>query len=801
MSIADKFRTFFSANGNSAVALDEPISGAAGIESIAIDPKPVPEAPKAAANQLRGPEIDGREEGVPGTPNLAGFIRDLGEYNPQLDALNGIRTYEKMRRQDPTVAALEAAVRLPIRAAEWSIEPGADKNEPGRALAKEIAAMVEENLFGGLERETSAGKQTQSFESVIENALLCAPLGVAGSEDLWKTDTGKNAVRLSRIAPRLPATFYQFLVDDDGETLKTLVQFGYRGAEVNLFPVPAGKMTLFIFNREGANFYGRSMLRPAYQPWYFKSKLMVIDAIGAEKNRIAVPVIMQGPNATPDDVNKSWEWAQNLAANERMGLSMPSGWEFKQVGIEGRAMPLIEAIRYYDEQIADAGLGGFLSLGKTASGSRALGDVKTDFFLLAENALARMIAEAITLTSIRRLVDFNYQAKQGEGLPYPRLACSNILMVNALDVANAVKELADSRVNWLETTEERDNALAQKLGLPPISGTPRPKYAPIVRQIREMDQGDEAIPDEDAPKAPSNAPKKGGAKRDAVEVKQPGGGGEQEEFSEVKTARPQWQPKNDFEKFVDQAALRNQEDKTQRVVARLMRRAKPALVEQAARQAAYTPLTSLGHVAAPFDSALVAQIERALDRAFAMGDKSVERELKAQKSQSQTLTEKKKGLPAGGKKGGAVKKRLLNAKLIAQATVTDLNNWINSRATGAAVDLSKDGLSGDDLEDGVSDALNGASDGFIDRGAAEAARQAVAGGRMRAFDRHSDDLQRIVRREVMDGNTCEPCQEGDGREWNSWDDVDWHPGDDCEGGDACRGDLIAEFATGISSDD
>src|SRR5579885_228401 len=134
MGWSDRIRGLIgaNANGNSVATLQEPISGAIGIENIAIEPKPVPEAPQS---KLRGPTVDGREQGVPGTPNLAGFIRDLGEYNPQLDALNGIRTYEKMRRQDPTVAALEAAVRLTIRAAEWSIEPGADKSQPGRALA------------------------------------------------------------------------------------------------------------------------------------------------------------------------------------------------------------------------------------------------------------------------------------------------------------------------------------------------------------------------------------------------------------------------------------------------------------------------------------------------------------------------------------------------------------------------------------------------------------------------------------------------------------------------------------------
>ena len=42
-----------------------------------------------------------------------------------------------------------------------------------QAKAKEVAEFVRENLFGGLESPTLSGHWvTQSFESVIENALL-----------------------------------------------------------------------------------------------------------------------------------------------------------------------------------------------------------------------------------------------------------------------------------------------------------------------------------------------------------------------------------------------------------------------------------------------------------------------------------------------------------------------------------------------------------------------------------------------------------------------------------------------------
>ena len=43
--------------------------------------------------------------GLPGTPIFHGFLEDFGEYNPQLEGLTAIRTYEKMRRSDAQGAA------------------------------------------------------------------------------------------------------------------------------------------------------------------------------------------------------------------------------------------------------------------------------------------------------------------------------------------------------------------------------------------------------------------------------------------------------------------------------------------------------------------------------------------------------------------------------------------------------------------------------------------------------------------------------------------------------------------------
>ena len=79
--------------------------------------------------------------GLPGTPIFHGFLEDFGEYNPQLEGLTAIRTYEKMRRSDAQVAATLLACELPIRAANWDVLPASPA-----ALDREIAAL-ERSLF------------------------------------------------------------------------------------------------------------------------------------------------------------------------------------------------------------------------------------------------------------------------------------------------------------------------------------------------------------------------------------------------------------------------------------------------------------------------------------------------------------------------------------------------------------------------------------------------------------------------------------------------------------------------------
>jgi hypothetical protein len=438
--------------------------------------------------------------GAVGTANFAGFINDLGEYNPILEGRNAFLIYEKMRRSDADVKAALLACKLPIRAADYQIVPGRKENEKGFNFAKEIADEVRENLLGGLESPTSTGCWvTQNFETVKENALLCLDFGCAAHEDLWHIDGDK--VRLRKLAARLPYTFYRYHVDEDGESLLFLEQYGYRGNNFVNVLVPAEKIAYFVNDMEGAYFYGRSVLRAAYQHWYMKSQIYRIDAISIERNGLGVPTIKQGANVSAEDRKAAQSWVQMLAAHESTGLSLPNGWDFALTGISGRVRDPQASIQHHSEMIMRSVLANFLTLGTTQTGSRALGGSMRDFFYLSLEALSRKIDETITNTTIRRLVNYNYTPQPGERLPYPRLITSNIVVINPLELLEVAKDVGKFDVDLLQPDNDTENWIRKKCGLPLKSKTPRPRHAPVQERIEEMVETDTPL----EPKAEANS--------------------------------------------------------------------------------------------------------------------------------------------------------------------------------------------------------------------------------------------------------------------------------------------------------
>ncbi len=94
----------------------------APVNSVPSQPAPEPISAAAYTERIRAGWVP--VMGLPGTPITSGFIRELGEYNPKLEGINGIWTYQEMRRGDGQVAGTLRACKLPIMSARWEVVPG-----------------------------------------------------------------------------------------------------------------------------------------------------------------------------------------------------------------------------------------------------------------------------------------------------------------------------------------------------------------------------------------------------------------------------------------------------------------------------------------------------------------------------------------------------------------------------------------------------------------------------------------------------------------------------------------------------
>lgn len=460
-----------------------PLQGEYGVDSSVSIIQPLESQPVPEPQPIQRPLQTTSSLGGTGVPNYAGFVTDLGEYNSSWQGLSGFEICDKMRRGDPDVHAGLQAIKLPIRSAQYQIVPGAAENETDRKFALEIANFVEDNMFGGLETMTSTGfYQSQPFEEVIENALLSLDFGCACHEILWTVDGSK--IRVRKLAPRLPSTYFRFWNDRDGETLLALEQYGYRGGSYINVVLPAEKLDFFTHDKEGSYWYGRSALRYCYASWYIKSQLYRIDAIALERNGMGVPVIILSENATDEDKQAALSFVTNVNTHEQVGIVIPFGWDFKFVGTTGRLRDPAKSIQHQSEQTLRSFLAGFMAFGTTQTGARAVGAEMTGFFKQGLNAVARKMTETINNGTIRRLVDYNFGDTR-KRIPYPKLVHSNIAVTDPMELIDKVKGLTQWQSDVIQPDDELENSLRVMMGLP-LKSKMRVRWMPL--QTRLMEQ-------------------------------------------------------------------------------------------------------------------------------------------------------------------------------------------------------------------------------------------------------------------------------------------------------------------------
>lgn len=363
--------------------------------------------------------------------NWGSLVADLGDHVPDLLWPTSVETYRQMRRH-PQLAAVLAAYTLPIRRANWSVNPSGCNPVVVQRTADDFGLPV-----AGEDTPGAARVRGVSWDEHLRLALLSLPYGHSGFE--MGATIRDGAARLTELSERLPATIAEIHVDRVGRFAGITQSFAQTRA--NRPQIRAEHMIWYAREREGAAWWGTALLRPAYPAWLMSREMLRVCGTSNRRFGTGVPNVefAAGTTPTPEQIRAAQEAASAARVGETAGAALPPGARLVLTGLSGSAPDTLAFLRYLDQTMARMALASFLDLGTTETGSRALASEFVDLFMLAVTSEALSIADTVTRQGAARVVGWN----EGDNEPVPALQVADV-GANHDVTAEALKLLLDS---------------------------------------------------------------------------------------------------------------------------------------------------------------------------------------------------------------------------------------------------------------------------------------------------------------------------------------------------------------------
>lgn len=380
--------------------------------------------------------------------------------------------WDRMRKEDQ-VSAVIRAITLPIRSTQWRLDPNGAPDDVARSVGRQLDLPV----IGHEDEEAARRPNSFSWAEYLRMALLSLPFGVMPFEKVWQTEfvDGLPVTTLRKAAPRLPWTLSDIIVDRDGG----LVAIEQKAAESrrNVLDTVSSKrpgciridvenLVVHAHEREGGDWSGTSILRPAYRSWILKDEFLRIEAIGARRNSVGVPVYTNPEGASDEDIALGRQMANSYRVGDSAGASLPNGSTLELKGVSGSLMNPRSAIEYHDGVIARTVLAHFLNLGGQG-GSYALASTQADLFVTSLRSVAESVRDVTNAHLVEDIVDKTF----GPDTPCPRVVFDAI-GESSLSIATAIRTLSDAGV--LIPDMALQEYVRRELGLPAPGGKPMP---------------------------------------------------------------------------------------------------------------------------------------------------------------------------------------------------------------------------------------------------------------------------------------------------------------------------------------
>lgn len=379
--------------------------------------------------------INYKQLGVSGLTRYGGYVYE--EFLPNLRWPSAGNVYKEMADNDPVVGAVLYMAEMLIKKAGWSVEPVSDKKAD-----IEAAEFLEECMHD----------MSNTFANTITDILSMLPYGFSFHEIVYKIRRGPfekkgkyrskyndGKIGWSRMPIRAQSTLHEWEFADDGD-IKAFVQLAPPYYKCTTIPLSKG--LLFRTKTTRDNPEGRSLLRNAYRPWYFKKRIEEIEGIGIERDLAGLPVLTapEGMDLwdTQDETMAALKanaeaLIQGIRRDSEEGVLLPYGWDLKLLASGStRQFNTTEIINRYDNRISITLLSDLVLIGGDKTGSFALADTKKSLLASALEAIIKDIAETMNKYAVPELIELNnFKGITG----YPRMIPGEIETPSIKEVA------------------------------------------------------------------------------------------------------------------------------------------------------------------------------------------------------------------------------------------------------------------------------------------------------------------------------------------------------------------------------
>lgn len=379
--------------------------------------------------------INFKQLGISGLKRYGNQVYE--EFLPELRWPRAGKVYQEMSDNDPVIGSILYLAEMLIRGIDWVVEP---------------ASTSAEDLEAAQFLESCMHDMDTSWSNTISEILSMLTYGFSFHEIVYKIRRGPNEthgkyksqysdgrIGWRRLPIRAQTSLHEWTFDEEGD-VTAFVQMAEPNFKVTTIPMSKGLLFRTRVSRDNPE--GKSLLRNAYRPWFFKKHFEEIEGIGIERDLAGFPVLKAPQdldlwNEADERMVALRHTAEELVSSVRRdseeGILLPYGWELSLLSSSSsRQINIGETIDRYDNRIAITMLSDIILIGNNKAGSFALADTKQSMLAAALQAQVQNIADVFNSKAVPDLFSYNsFSGLSG----YPKIKPGQIQTPSTKEIA------------------------------------------------------------------------------------------------------------------------------------------------------------------------------------------------------------------------------------------------------------------------------------------------------------------------------------------------------------------------------